>query len=85
MEVYMKKGKKYAITAWGCTDNYFSEGKVKGFDTTCDCCGKRVVNPYGFLLPTTENTTYEECINGNFTSHIFFGASCIKKIDIKEA
>ena len=46
----------------------------------CDICGKELQSGLLFMVPKTEQTTYTECINGNYTEQIVIGHSCSKKI-----
>ena len=77
------KGKKYTINfKWG-TVKAFYDGECDSLQAQqCSCCDRECENGHLFKIPSTDNTTFEECRNGACSEYLPIGNTCIKKLDI---
>jgi hypothetical protein len=69
----------------GGTVNAFYDGVCDSFNgQECSCCDRECERGHLFKVPSTDNTTFEECCNGAYSEYLPVGNTCIKKLDIIE-
>lgn len=77
------EGKKYIINfPWGTIEAFY-DGKCDSLQgQQCSCCDRKCKKGHLFKVPSTDNTTFEECRNGAYREYVPIGNTCIKKLDI---
>lgn len=75
------EGKLYLLNMKFGKINAFYAGKCDAcFDRKCDCCDRKIANAHYFYVPTSGETTYKDCQNGQFAETLLIGSTCINKI-----
>lgn len=82
----LSEGKKYNVTFnWGTYKGIYYNGYCNSLNgQECYCCNHPKNAGHLFKVPSNDNTTYEECEEGQFKEQVVIGNICIKKLEITE-